>query len=173
MPIYYNSPKITALNQTMIFTHCHSSHPRNAAGANMITLCRSTLLACLTALLAVFGLASGLEARQGFGGFWSGSYYEPPRGINDITPPRANGTTPPRARKKSCAPRVGGSASQLSAVWHSLFQMSPRKPCHRSPVKRPGPSSLNLGSTMSKCSFAQERTLSSVPCAMGSPFRSR
>ena len=44
----------------------------------MIALCRSALLACLTALVAVFALASRLEARQGFGGFWSGPYYEPP-----------------------------------------------------------------------------------------------
>jgi hypothetical protein len=44
----------------------------------MSTLCRSALLACLTALSAAFAFASHVEARQGFGGFWSGPYYEPP-----------------------------------------------------------------------------------------------
>ena len=119
MPIYYNSPKITALNQTMIFTHCHSSHPRNAAGANMITLCRSTLLACLTALLAVFGLASGLEARQGFGGFWSGSYYEPPAWHQRYyAPPRKRYHAPSRKKKivRSESRRFSKSAKRRVAL---------------------------------------------------------
>jgi hypothetical protein len=56
----------------------------------MSALCRSALLACLTALLAAFAFPSHVEARQGFGGvFWSGPYYEPPaRRQRYYAPPR-------------------------------------------------------------------------------------
>jgi hypothetical protein len=95
------------------------------------------------------------------------------RGGNDIMRRRASGTTPPRARKGLCAPSGEGSVSHLSAVRHSLFRVRPRETCHRSPVKGQRLSSLNLGSSRLRCSSAQERTLSSVPCATASPFRSR
>jgi hypothetical protein len=66
----------------------------------MSTLCRSALLACLTALLAAFAFASHVEARQGFGGFWSGPYYEPPaRRQRYYAPPRKRYYAPSRKRK--------------------------------------------------------------------------
>ena len=67
----------------------------------MSTLCRSALLACLTALLAAFAFASHVEARQGFGGFfWSGPYYQPsPWRQRYYAPPPKRHYAPSRKRK--------------------------------------------------------------------------
>ncbi len=67
----------------------------------MSTLCRSALLTCLMALLAVFAFASHVEARQGFGGFfWSGPYYEsPPWRQRYHATPRKRHYVPSRKRK--------------------------------------------------------------------------
>ena len=66
----------------------------------MSTLCRSALLACLTALLAAFAFASHVEA-QGFGGFfWSGPYYQPPPWRQRYyAPPPKRHYAPSRKRK--------------------------------------------------------------------------
>ena len=66
----------------------------------MSTLCRSALLACLTALLAAFAFASHVEA-QGFGGFfWSGPYYQPsPWRQRYYAPPPKRHYAPSRKRK--------------------------------------------------------------------------
>jgi hypothetical protein len=65
----------------------------------MSTLCRSAVLACLLAPLAAFAFASHVEARQGFGGFWSGPYYEPPAWRQRYyAPPRKRYYAPSRKR---------------------------------------------------------------------------
>jgi hypothetical protein len=71
----------------------------------MSALCRSALLACLTALLAVCAFASHVEARQGFGGFfWSGPYYEPVAATILRLPAQAALLSV--AQKKDCALRA-------------------------------------------------------------------
>ena len=87
----------------------------------MSTLCRSALLACFTALLAAFAFASHVEAaRASVASSGLDPIINRRRGGNDITRPRASGTTPPRARARSCAPSSGGSVSHLSALWTAI-----------------------------------------------------
>src|SRR5262245_35762418 len=66
----------------------------------MSALCKSALLACLTAVIAVCAFASHVEARQGFGGFfWSGPYYAPPSQQRYYAAPRKRHYVSSRKRK--------------------------------------------------------------------------
>ena len=92
------------------------------------------------------------------------------RGSNDITLPRANGITPPRARKRSCAPNVGGLVSHLSAVWHSLFLTSPPERCQRSPVKRAGAIVAEFGFNHVEAQLCTKENLEFRALRDGKPF---
>jgi hypothetical protein len=82
----------------------------------MSALCRSALLACLTALLTVCAFASHVEARQGFGGFfWSGPYYKPPS-QQRYASPRKRHYAPSRKRKFVRSERRRFSKSPKSRV---------------------------------------------------------
>jgi hypothetical protein len=134
---------------------------------------RRVLLASLAAVSGAFGFAATAEASQGFGSFfWSGPYDGAAR-----TQPY-HGASPeryyvPSHKKRPRVLRGGDPLSHLSTVQRLLSQMRPGVLCDRSPVKERRLSSLTMVSRMSKRSFAQKETLSSVLCATGRRFRSR